>query len=657
MTWLQAMPTVLAGIAMVMAPGLLLTYLAGLRGIAAWGIAPALSASVFALVAVIAGVAGLGWSVLTVLLAIVVLAGLTMLIARFRASRVPADELGARLWALGGVVVAMALGAWVFHRSIVSADDLNQTWDAVFHYSALAAIQDTGNASSLHMSAAGMADVPNAFYPAAWHDGASLLVKLTGVSIPLAANVFSTVVALVIWPLGCVLLVRQLIGPNKAAIGAAGVLSIGFSAFPWGLVGFGVLWPNLLGLALVPAALAMIISIAGIGQQDVIGRTRAWVMLPFLLVGLVLAHPNALFGLLLIAAFPVAIAFVRWAVKQHRAGRTWVGVVAAVAILVGLYVVRNVLNHSSLAGANAFDWPAFEKPADGVGEMITNAPNGKAAAWLLSLLVIIGAVSCFRQRLRRWLVVGHVMFAGLYLASATLDGIWSLRLTGYWYNDSYRLAAMMPITAVPLAVFGVQATAAATRNRLTAWLGAERTTHATLPVLGTLVMLVLIVATGGLYLKDHTATTSAAYAGVGNAGNQSYVDRGKYALYSRIGREVPPGAVIAGDPYAGTAVIWALTGRKVLFAMPGPPMTPNYAYLGAHLKDAASDPKVCDLLTRYNVQYLVVAKNDVLEPKDDRRVAYAGLDYPAPGARFQLVDSEGQTRLYKITACDGPATR
>ena len=54
------------------------------------------------------------------------------------------------------------------------------------------------------------------------------------------------------------LLVRTLVGRSAGAALAAPVLSLGFIAFPWTLVTYGALWPNLLGVALVPAALAAV---------------------------------------------------------------------------------------------------------------------------------------------------------------------------------------------------------------------------------------------------------------------------------------------------------------------------------------------------------------------------------------------------------------
>src|SRR5207245_2304600 len=67
----------------------------------------------------------------------------------------------------------------------------------------------------------------SSFYPAAWHDFAALVVASTGAAIPVAANLLSAVIAVVLWPLSCVLLARQIFGRSPGAVAVAGGLSIG----------------------------------------------------------------------------------------------------------------------------------------------------------------------------------------------------------------------------------------------------------------------------------------------------------------------------------------------------------------------------------------------------------------------------------------------
>jgi len=78
----------------------------------------------------------------------------------------------------------MVIGAVVVVQGIGSPETLSQTYDAVFHYNAIAYIVDSGNASSLTLNSLGTPGTPGSFYPSAWHDFASLLVLTTGASAP-----------------------------------------------------------------------------------------------------------------------------------------------------------------------------------------------------------------------------------------------------------------------------------------------------------------------------------------------------------------------------------------------------------------------------------------------------------------------------------------
>jgi hypothetical protein len=247
----------------------------------------------------------------------------------------------------------------------------------------------------------------------------------------------------------------------------------------------------------------------------------------------------------------------------------------------------------------------------------------------------------------------------MYVFSASYDGQLSTVLTGFWYNDSFRLAAMMPITGVPLATIGVVATASAVRTGLSAWRRTEPTkSWLTVPVLGVVVLALIVWATGGLYLTDHATAAHDGYRGPGTTGNQYFVDGDKDALFKRISVDVPPDAAIVADPFTGVPMIRAYySNRKIVFNRPWGPETPDYTYLAGHLKDVATDSKVCDIAARYHVQYLLTAPNNIVAPEHVFRKPYAGLVVPASGAGFQLVDQQGTAKLYKITACGAPATR
>ena len=58
------------------------------------------------------------------------------------------------------------------------------------------------------------------------------------------------------------------------------------------------------------------------------------------------------------------------------------------------------------------------------------------------------------------MLAGFVITAVLYVVvSGTLKGDVRSALTGVWYNDSNRIAALLPLTALPFAAVGVDALA------------------------------------------------------------------------------------------------------------------------------------------------------------------------------------------------------
>ena len=78
------------------------------------------------------------------------------------------------------------------------------------------------------------------------------VAQLTHAPIVVSASSVALVTAGLIWPLGCIFLARTVFGPSRTVTYAAAFGSVAFSAFPFWLMGYGVLWANLLGQALLP---------------------------------------------------------------------------------------------------------------------------------------------------------------------------------------------------------------------------------------------------------------------------------------------------------------------------------------------------------------------------------------------------------------------
>lgn len=708
MSWLNAVPAVLFAGFWALGPGLLVAYAVGLRNVVAWGAAPLLSVALSSIPAVAAGALGIRWGVWVPLGSAVLVAGAVLgsrdLVAwlrpgrarrgpwsaswqRLRQSyvrlrtpqglfaRVPASvdglsttalpqvwpnaarraqtSAGRAPWRIGaaataGAAAAAVLGGLTVLNGIGPADGLSQTFDAVFHYGAVAQILGTGNASSMQVGTLANPMASTAFYPGAWHDMVSLAALSTSAGVPVATNATALAVAVVVWPMSCLFLVRQVAGPSIGAALATPVLAVGFTAFPWALMSFGVLWPNLLGVALLPAALAAVVTLLGLARESHLGRPGAAVLLVVAGPTLGLAHPNAVFSLAALALFPTLWwlaglvrrrLFTRWFVLPLLAAA---GTVAAVSGVVWVMVASPLL-----AGVRSYDWKAFSTPGQAAWDVVWGATNNRPEAWTVSVLVLVGVVFALRRVATSWLVPAHLLSGFLYLQSAARETELAAAATGAWYNDSYRLAAMVPITGVALAVLGALGLAGLLRRAVGAL---PVPSPRALPGLLTVAVLGLAVTfSGGMDQRTHVTALAGPYQKPGSV----LLDPGRRAFLERAGGLLPDGAVVAANPFTGNALLYPLTGREVLYPHLSGAWTPEQRVIAGRLRDVATDPAVCAAVATTGTGY-VLPGPATFWPWSGAAKAYPGLLDIADMPGFELMADDGRNQLYRITAC-GPA--
>ena len=97
------------------------------------------------------------------------------------------------------------------------------------------------------------------FYPTAWSMLAAFAASLTGCSVPVAANALNCAIAAVVYPASLFFLVRILFPARRDIQAAGSVVMLASTQFPWALMIFGPLYPNMLAYALMPAVAACFI--------------------------------------------------------------------------------------------------------------------------------------------------------------------------------------------------------------------------------------------------------------------------------------------------------------------------------------------------------------------------------------------------------------
>ncbi|KRF28451.1 DUF6541 family protein [Phycicoccus sp. Soil802] len=643
--WLQALPAVSVAAAMLLVPGLLVAVAAGLRGLTAIGLAPPLSVTTVACTAVAAGLVGVPFGVAAVVVGTVVTAGIAVAVSKVLPGTAPSRTscpsvvAGLAGAAAGGMCAALA----VVH-GIGQPDVFPQTFDAVFHLSAVWQALHTHDASSLTMGTVAAPGNSSAFYPAAWHGLVVLVAEVSGAPIVVAVSAVSVVVSALVWPLGCVLLARQVAGSRPGALFAAGVLSAAFGASPYLLLSYGTLWPNALANALLPATLAcaarLLVPRDRAGQTDGFDRWRAGVFGAVALPGLALAHPNAVLSGLIYVTVMALVALGHWGLSARAGAQPRLVALGGAAALVGagLWLVA----WSPLFAATRHtSWPARQSLAQAVGEWVSAAPMRTPVPWLAAALVLVGCVVAWRRPQLRWLVLAHAAAGGAFVLVAGSDGPVARALSGPWYDDPFRFAALLGVTAVPLAALGLEAGAIAGVR------GVRARSHR-FPALRPLVAtcgLAAVVATltGGMYAGGNSHVVATWYHG------QSLAGPAERAMLERLPQLVPSGELVAGNPWNGSPFASVLGDRAAVFPHVSGSWDPDRVLLASSLNRAEDLPEVCAAARRLDVGY-VIDGSVAFWKGDHRQAQYRGLEVAGhPG--FEPVAHGGRLTLYRVTAC------
>lgn len=657
--WWVLLPYVLVTAALILVPGFAINKLAGFRTHTALALAPLVSTAVVGAAAILADWVGLAWGPLpigavTVLLCLISLA-VRKLSARLdldapprpegHAARASASEAEGRSlgWTIAGLVVAFALLGRDSLRMLGAPTNFSQTYDNVFHLNTVRWMLDHRNGSALNMRLV-TGDDPAGFYPTAWHDLASASSLMLGVKEPVyATNALVIVTLAIVWPLSCFLLFRRLIAPSQPGMVTIGVLTACSAAFPYLLMGFGVLYPNYLGLCLLPAMMALAANVFRLAAE----RTTHWPVLAswlaagYGMVALLLAHPNVALSMISVFGLAMVMAWALPSSWQAARRRNWTRTDGLkLAACLGWGIAAMALWIKVRPPSAISTWGPSRPISDAVFELITLSPMEASVIWLPAALTVVGAVSVLVNKRNRWLLLAHAAVSLLWLTAASLElGLLRYLLVGPFYNDPFRVGALLPMTALPLAGLGVVFLSSGLQ-RLVPRVD-ER-------LIGIVVGVLLVVATqfgaGKAAMLDYVAVSYRM------SERAPLVDSDEYAVLMSVEELVPPGEVIAVNPWNGSSMVYALTGRQVTAPHVFFEADRETQILLDHLDDASSEPKVCPVLDELRVGWVLdFGLDDLLH---DHQMTAPGWDDLANSPGFEVVAQQGHAALYRVTACD-----
>ncbi|GAA6526485.1 DUF6541 family protein [Intrasporangium sp. DVR] len=644
-SWWETVPVSAVLLAVLFGPGWLVVRALGTRGLEAVAVSPAVSVAVIAAGATITQRLGLAWSWLVLLGVTALTAGAGWLLVRSIAGRDP--TLSPRRRLLGRpdphVALAVGIGVVIALATILPAigrpDELVDSPDAVYHLNRIRLFLDTSNLSLVHPT----------FYPNGFHAWIATGLQSGAAPVLPGTNVATVILAAVVWPLGVVTLVRHALGTSHLVTYAAGLASAAFVSFPTVLLGWGVLWPNLMGTALTPAALAIMLQAARTPTARRRGAARLspglgqWLGFAAALVGLALIQPNSLVALVLFALVWFVTARLRAGVLGHR---PWSAVARdlGVVALVGLGgLLTAPLVSERLASTQSYEWKGHVSVWSALVEVVGGRLQIPVVLWgLLALLPLGLGWIIVRARAALPVVAMWGACVVLYVMAASSTASWTALVTGYWYNDKVRLASLAAVPGVVL----VAAAAPAVRDLLLKVPALRIQVPAVSLVALALIPLATVVA--------HGPTRSTMLDAFFRPADPTHVilSRQAQADLSLLAAEIPSGEGLIGRPENGSPLMFALFGTNTLYRSIPIPDTGDENLLGTGFDKMTTRPDVCSALQRHDIRWAIDSSHVYWLDRPERSsglvdlVSVQGLDQ---------VRTVGDYTLFRITGCDLPA--
>lgn len=636
--WLAQAPVLLTALVVVLVPGLIAMFAVGMRGLALLAFAPVFGVASTAILALLFGAVVLPWSPLSWAVGTVGVVLVAVLVGWRLGNRLPHLAQEQHRWLIPtALAVGMLLLAWRLVGYIHDPTGISQTNDDVFHLNAVRYIIDTADASSMHVNAV---IGGHSFYPAAWHGVVSLIVMISGCTIPIAANMLTLVIGALIWPTGIAWLARTVTGSATVTAYTA-ILAGALQAFPLLMFQWGVLFPNALSIALIPAGIALVVSLPGLQRSTSLWQdTVRSVLLVFVVTGsLLLSQPAAL--------LPWAAISMVWLTfhllgSGARLKRRW-----AIAVLIVVWAVFIGAWMYLAQGTSGSHWPAFRGRVEALLDVLLNGQVRMPVAIGVSVLMIVGLVVAIRRPALRWFAVAWLGVSMLYFLVATVGrSIVRIDVLGAWYADPYRIAALAPIVVIPLAAVGADALVHSAARLLhrdagrPAWVVVGPSVVAVL-----MVVLIVLRPTAmpdfmtGSYDRDSRYLTTS----------DSYLSTDERALLEELDDVIEPGARVIANPSTGAGFGYFFSGVDVYPRTWAPPSSGPWPVLASGLRDAAADPEVCAALQAYgSPEYVLDFGPGEHGPG---RYLMPGMTDFAGQPGFERVAGEGEATLWRITAC------
>lgn len=685
-----------AGALFLFVPGALV--LAGLRMHVASAIAFAPLLGIPATIALCLAYAALGISTnwATIFFPQLVVGLIICIVGRVHARDLPRRRFGERsreacrfdlcalaLYLLVGIVVSTGM----FTSFLGDPSNYMQEYDNVSHLGSIRCFVETGNwspfSTSLYAGAADAAINPlpgGGFYPTAWYNVAAFMVSLLDVPIPLSENAANFVFVALALPASMFAFMRIVFQERRDIVCWGAACAPMFSAFPWMLLAWGPLFPNTSAYCLLPLVAALFVAIlrTGVSRRE---RICAGALFVIGVIALALAQPNAVF---VVAVWLIPFCIYRAAIaadllRREGAAKWWLRILFAAVAAILICVIWWVVYHLPfLSAVVEHSWGAAQYPLEAVLHTLMLGFMDDGVQLVLMVFVFVGMFWTLKERRWLWLSASYVLACGMFIVGVSTSGRLQHLLTGFWYTDYYRVAAMAAIFGIPLAAMGV-ALVARTIARL---LSRSRDKAPAWATSIACALCAFVLVWGTFFLDDPRADINPS-SEVPNMGRgammlvwqrlswQNNVDyiytTAEKEFVAEVEQILPEDVVVINNPNDGSCFCYVVDGMRTYYrylrTYGEGGETEDSALIRSRLDSISYDDRVKEAVKNVGAEYLLLLdQGRWYNPSDpdsnffftyDDNSLWAGIDYvrdSTPG--FEVVLARDDMRLYRITAID-----
>lgn len=456
----------------IFAPGYLLTKCLGYDNVKSIAIAPPVSCCILLTLGVVLHILSINAGIISMLLipTAALLVIYSLIKHRYDSSNNKADQLLIlSLYVLIGILlVLLVLFKHQHGLDAFQPDNDNATHLAIIKNMASSKILSVLSTSAyFDTSVSPDINTAGVFYPSIFHLLAALSIFTSGVAVQAAENITAAVIIAMVYTSGCYALFRA-IEPNNRNLtiaGAVGCLLI--VGFPWRFIVWGPLYPNLLSLSLIPAALSVEIEICNTIKENKLELSQVLLFL-LTIIAVCGSHPNGLFtlGVLSIGLLSDTLFSKVRATKKGK----FIPVFATLGFLVCVIAIWTIcFLLPAFQGVVNYKWPANQTLHKAVISLLFFGFTRDSRDPILLILLCIGIVCIMRRKEFRWIVASYLLTAFMFIVAVSSDGVVKQYLCGFWYCDHNRIAACTSLAAMPLICIGIASVFSLLDNSVSNW--------------------------------------------------------------------------------------------------------------------------------------------------------------------------------------------